>query len=386
MIIKSFTGESAAAALKKVRAEMGGEAVVLKTRQLPGSERERIEITACVDREPETAPTTNVVTAPESRLPDDVAQTATEAVDHKPEPETERTETVSAPDPAAMTRSLEQRLVAMEEILGRVLSLQSSVGKPAGEHADAFHGLHVQLKDADLPDDIIRSVLTTAMHASDTPTELPLKTREVLIEKLSAMIDTRVEFKAGDRVVIIGPPASGKSAVMGKLAAHLVLNAKRKVKLVSLDNLKIAAFEEIQSYGDLLGLDVSDSESSDSFSRKHVTLVDTPAISPDTAKLASLLEKIRSIKPTHCLLTLSALTRSSDIELLLNQLREFMPTHIVMTMMDLTRRYGSLTTACDRSGVKLAFINNAPGGIGMIERPKAETIVDSMLLTEVSHE
>ncbi len=384
MIIKSFTGESAAVALKKVRSEMGGEAVVLKTRQLPGSERERIEITACVDREPETAPTANVMTATKSRLPDDVVQTITEAVDHSRE--TEPAETVSAHEPEVVTSSVEQRLTAIEEMLGRVLSIPSSAGKPVGEHAQAFHGLYAQLEDADLPDDIIRSALTSAMHASDTPAELPLKTREVLIEKLSAMIDTRVEFKAGDRVVIIGPPASGKSAVMGKLAAHLVLNAKRKVKLVSLDNLRIAAFEEIQSYGDLLGVDVSDSESSDSFSRKHVTLIDTPALSPDAAKRAALLENIRSIKPTHCLLTLSALTRSSDIELLLNQLGEFPLTHIVMTMMDLTRRFGSLTMACDRGGVKLAFINNAPGGIGMIKRPKAETIVDSILLTEVSHE
>ena len=51
MIIKSFTADSVAAALKEVRAELGGEAVVLKTRQLvnPGDSN-RIEITACLDK------------------------------------------------------------------------------------------------------------------------------------------------------------------------------------------------------------------------------------------------------------------------------------------------------------------------------------------------
>ena len=34
MIIKSFTAESATAAMKMVRKEMGGEAIVLKTRQV----------------------------------------------------------------------------------------------------------------------------------------------------------------------------------------------------------------------------------------------------------------------------------------------------------------------------------------------------------------
>ena len=53
MIIKSFTGPTVAAALKLVRDEMGGDAVVLKTRVLPIDEtivvNERVEVTACID-------------------------------------------------------------------------------------------------------------------------------------------------------------------------------------------------------------------------------------------------------------------------------------------------------------------------------------------------
>ena len=53
MIIKSFTGPTVAAALKLVRDEMGGDAVVLKTRVLPIDETkvvtERVEVTACID-------------------------------------------------------------------------------------------------------------------------------------------------------------------------------------------------------------------------------------------------------------------------------------------------------------------------------------------------
>ncbi len=50
MIIKSFTAESIAEALKRVRTEMGGDAFVLKTRKfLNVSGLENVEVTACAE-------------------------------------------------------------------------------------------------------------------------------------------------------------------------------------------------------------------------------------------------------------------------------------------------------------------------------------------------
>ena len=51
MIIKSFTAETMTAALKTVRQELGGDAVVLKSRQLSnGTDANRVEVTACLDK------------------------------------------------------------------------------------------------------------------------------------------------------------------------------------------------------------------------------------------------------------------------------------------------------------------------------------------------
>ncbi len=50
MRIKSYTAESVADALKRIRTELGGEAFVLKTRKLVNPlGMERVEITACCD-------------------------------------------------------------------------------------------------------------------------------------------------------------------------------------------------------------------------------------------------------------------------------------------------------------------------------------------------
>ena len=53
MIIKSYTAPTVAAALKMIREEMGGDAVVLNTKinsdAKPNLVEERVEVTACID-------------------------------------------------------------------------------------------------------------------------------------------------------------------------------------------------------------------------------------------------------------------------------------------------------------------------------------------------
>src|SRR5512138_740160 len=63
MIIKTITADSMAAGLKLVRSELGKDAVVLKSREIPGgSANGRVEITACTER-PLPTPAAPVKTA-----------------------------------------------------------------------------------------------------------------------------------------------------------------------------------------------------------------------------------------------------------------------------------------------------------------------------------
>ncbi len=64
MIVKSFIADTVAGALKQARNELGGDAVILKTRKLdgvhPSAGGGRVEVTACVDKAaaaPTPAPT-----------------------------------------------------------------------------------------------------------------------------------------------------------------------------------------------------------------------------------------------------------------------------------------------------------------------------------------
>ena len=56
MIVKSFIADSVAGALKMVRSELGGDAVILKTRKIESIKQKmvggRVEVTACIDQSP----------------------------------------------------------------------------------------------------------------------------------------------------------------------------------------------------------------------------------------------------------------------------------------------------------------------------------------------
>jgi flagellar biosynthesis protein FlhF len=379
MIIKSFTAESAAAALKKVRSEMGGDAVVLKTRESKEPDGGiRVEITACLDK-PSVAQATAI-------FPD----RQTEPV-RKTEPvENNRLGDISSDEEMVTGKKSDiyERLAAIENRLTRLSSDDEAGMEETAEENDSRKGLRETLKDADLPKDYVKSLFNMLEGTEPFAKDREGAVRELLSADLAEIIQPGFNLDKGDKVVFNGLPASGKTSVMGKTAARLVLN-KKKARLVSLDNLKVGAFEEINSYADLLGLGVSYADAGDQDKKKkndEVLLVDTPPIPRQPEKIKELQERIEALQPDLRVLVLSALQRTDDIVELLESLREFKPTHLVMAMTDLTRRYGALLPVCRELNIKLAFVTCAPGGIGRLEVPDVDVIVRSLLNEEVEVE
>ena len=57
-----------------------------------------------------------------------------------------------------------------------------------------------------------------------------------------------------------------------------------------------------------------------------------------------------------------------------------------MSMLDVTSRYGSLITACEATGVKLAWLAESPAGVGTVHAPDPARIASTLIPAEVSHE
>ena len=344
MIIKSFTAESAAAALKQVRQSMGGDAIVLKTRQVRDTRGAmQVEVTALLDK-PTVAQTEQIFDSSQTEklLPNVKTR-------HTTESENETTIPVSA----------------STDCVKRILR--------EADFSEAYSSY------------LIKRVLRTEEELADSLVSLS----ECLIEETESSFRPNLTLNLGDKLMVAGPAGSGKTSVIGKLAAQLIIQEKKKVRFLSLDNLKIGAADEIQNYADLLGAQVVDArgdliigdEESDC-----VTLIDTPALPSDKDEQTRLLDRADSMGATHTVLCLSCLTRESDLASQVETYNVFDAQLAVITMIDLSWRYGSVLSALKQSGLRLMGATDNSGGMGQLRLPSGIELIDAMLKREVYRE
>lgn len=401
MKVKSFTADTVAEALRLIKADMGRNAIVLKTRKAVSSKgTAQVEIIACInddndnDARPAAAPVNKIVDAKKLKAAPTVVPKVTPKAApiaaSKPAPIKKATVTAahdSVPkteEPVSLVNNqkLDNRLERLERILTRYL-----VNPVQNEDADELMSLRKRLSESDFSDEFIESLIHDSLleTAAEADSDLAHSIRSGLVRRLASVMQPSVELKEGDRVLFIGPSGSGKSSMMGKLAAHLIGQKKFKVKLASIDDFKIGGTEELNSYADLLGLQsISSFEVAGSLKAESsgIVLIDSPGLTADESDREKLFSRINELNPSYCVFVFSALTRPSDLYTLAKWGRSATPTHFAMTMMDLSSKYGGVIKLAEILNCKMLWTSDAPGGIGDIQVPDPNAMARTALEVE----
>jgi flagellar biosynthesis protein FlhF len=256
----------------------------------------------------------------------------------------------------------------------------------------AVYDAVMALQRADVPADWISSFCSALLDGREPAGVTTEVVQSELAKQLADMIDPDFSLEPGDRVLVTGPSGAGKTSVIGKLASSLVMVHKKPVSLVSLDSSKVGAMDEIESYGDLLGVSVQNpssltdlSDQGDAATRKKViTLIDTGALSSDSIRLGEQVNEYVKTGSTHRLVVFSATMRTSDLQAFCGKVAALKPTHLVMTGADLTGRWGGIMAAVKASGAKLALVTDAPSGAGKLMSPEIERITRALMTGEVA--
>jgi flagellar biosynthesis protein FlhF len=180
-------------------------------------------------------------------------------------------------------------------------------------------------------------------------------------------------FQARPRVmVLVGPTGVGKTTTIAKLAAVYGLGGAGarplSVRMITIDNYRIAARQQIETYGNIMGIPVSCVETFDDL-RKTIALyaqdvdlilVDTIGKSPrDVVKLAEMKQLLAACGSTADVhLALAATTKSSDMREILQQFEPFGYRSIIVTKLDETIRVGNVVSALSERGKSVSYVTD----------------------------
>jgi flagellar biosynthesis protein FlhF len=230
--------------------------------------------------------------------------------------------------------------------------------------------IYLELASAGLPQELACQAAKDAARGETAGgSRRPRDANAAAREALAAALPDWVRFAdmpltSNGVAAFIGPTGVGKTTTIAKLAARIALRAKQRVELVTLDNYRIAAVQQLKTYAEIIGAGCHIANSVVEldallrrFAGKATVLVDTTGRSPhDLADQMELADHLRRNDSLLKCLVLPATTQLSDAQLALNKFSLYGANRLVLTKLDETMQPGAAVSAAAFASLPLIYL------------------------------
>jgi flagellar biosynthesis protein FlhF len=364
MKINRFIGTDMRETMRLVRNSLGAEAVILETNRVDDG----VEISAAVDFDPVEYQRSRKKKL-EATTASDNPERADENPVHHPAPsvDTPRTSqdipvvarTVeSDPEFQKMRHEVNTIRCLLEEQMSRLIWDDKS-RRSAGATS-----VMRNLSSLGLTPDIVQRLLGEIenIEGLDNSWSVPLKH---LVQGIPVCSEDMI--CEGGIFALVGSTGVGKTTTIAKLAARYALrNDAADIALITTDNFRVGAREQLEIFGQILGAPVYHAEDRDALSEvirgidsKKLILIDTAGMSPRDTQLVQQLSCLGDTEQDiRVLLTIPANAQAESMQEMLDAFQPASPDACVLTKIDEATSLGGAVSAVMRSGLPLAYIAN----------------------------
>ncbi len=388
MKIKRYFAPDVRQAMRMVRDAQGPDAVILSNKRVDGG----IEIVAAIDYDesifPRTAPSKSAreagqpsgeerlstesqtsfqsqVQAQQPQLNNSQAGASTNAASHY---ESEgRNRTRSQPPLANIQWGQEPAIVEMQTELKNLRGMLEK--QLSGLAWDDFSRRHPrkaeliqQLMALGLSDTLCKSLAEEVPERSH-PDDLFRSALECFSRSIPVANDEILN--EGGIVALVGPTGVGKTTTAAKLAARYALrHGNRHVALVTIDNHRVCAHEQLRTYGRILDVPVKTADSREELRKVLTDLCDRRLIIIDTAGMSQRDSHLAEQASILCgddmfiksSLVISSTSQVSSMQEVLSAFGLFNPVSLILTKLDETTSLGGALGMAAQYGTPISYV------------------------------
>jgi flagellar biosynthesis protein FlhF len=195
----------------------------------------------------------------------------------------------------------------------------------------------------------------------------------------------------GGVVALVGPTGVGKTTTIAKLAAGFAqVHGSDQVALISTDTFRIAGFEQLATYGKIIGCQVmlaKDSQALDlllqQFSKKKLILIDTAGMGQRDTRLAEQLASLvnNARVKIRNYLVLAANTQQRVMQENVERFKKVPIVGCIYTKLDESVSIGEIITTSIQNGLPIGYLTDGqrvPEDIKVANAEKLVTLADKM--------
>lgn len=349
MKLKKYVAPDMRQALRQVREEQGPDAVIVANRSV----REGVEITIAIDYDEASASAMSPGVAPQP-----IATQSAGGVRGFRELIERQSEAQGRADPP------EDRVNEELRTLRRMLETQLAAlaWNDLTRRAPFATELLRELTEIGFTRDVAAQVADALPPSVDFPAARRLAIAR-LADQLRTTGDRWAEY--GGVIAFVGPPGSGKSSALAKLAARWTMrHGSADLVLIGMDTERLGAAEELTHLGRLLGARAYFCESIEQLpgllqhaQRGRLVLIDTAGIGARDPRLAPQAEALLAAHADlELAVTLSACMQSGALEQVVETLRGESRRSCVFTHVDECASLGGALSAMIRARLPVAYV------------------------------